>query len=66
MIYGGSFMFNLITENFKGATVTIAVTGLPITLTGEVLGSSQGNIIALRLENGNKVYINAELIAFVF
>ena len=59
-------MFNLINENFKGVTVTIAVTGLPITLTGEVLGNSQGNVVVLRLENGNKVYINAELIAFVF
>ena len=59
-------MHKLIYENFKGATVTIAVTGLPITLTGEVLGHTCDNIVVLRLEGGNKVYINAELIAFVF
>lgn len=59
-------MNDFIRQNFKGATVTIAVTGLPIILTGEVINSGDPCVLGLRLENGNKVFINAELIAFVF
>ena len=59
-------MANFILENFQGATVTLAVTGLPVVITGEVLSNTKENIIGLRLENGNKFYINASLIAFVY
>lgn len=59
-------MFEFITQNFRGATVTIGITGLPITVTGEVISTGANNIIGLRLENGNKIFINADLIAFVF
>jgi hypothetical protein len=60
------FMTNIINESFRGATVTLALTGLPVTIKGEVLGTPRDGVIVLRLENGNKVYINAELVAFVF
>lgn len=59
-------MSEFIRRNFRGTTVTIAVTGLPVTLTGEVISTDQENVLGLRLENGNKVFIKSELIAFVF
>lgn len=59
-------MFEFIKQNFKGATVTIGITGLPITLTGEIISSGMENIIGIRLEGGNKIFISADLIAFVF
>lgn len=59
-------MSEFIKHNFKGATVTIAITGLPIIITGEVINTEEENILGLRLENGNKVFIKSELIAFVF
>jgi len=62
----GYFMFEFIKNNFKGATVTLALTGLPITITGEVINLGADNIVGLRLKDGNKVFINADLIAFVF
>lgn len=58
-------MFEFINKNFSGSTITICITGLPIAITGEVINSGKENIIGLRLEGGQKVYINAELIAFV-
>jgi hypothetical protein len=62
----GSFMANFIRTNFGGTKITLAVTGLPVTITGEVIGNTDNNIVGLRLENGNRVFINADLIAFVF
>lgn len=59
-------MNDFIRQNFKGTTLTVAITGLPVTLTGEVINSGDECVLGLRLENGNKVFINAELIAFVF
>ena len=58
-------MADLIVRNFKGTTITLALTGLPILITGEVIEGST-NIVALRLENGNKVYIAGNLIAFFY
>lgn len=62
----GKEMLDFIRQNFTGATVTVAITGLPITLTGEVINSNDCNVLGLRLECGTKVYINANLIALVF
>ncbi len=61
-------MANFIMDNFKGCEVTLAVTGLPVTVTGEVMNCKDvnENVITLRLENGNKININAKLIAFIF
>lgn len=59
-------MFEFVFENFRGTTVTIGITGLPVTVTGEVVNSSDDEVIELRLQNGNKVSINAALIAFIF
>jgi len=58
-------MLDFIKNNFKGANVTIALTGLPITLSGEVF-DVENNSIGLRLKGGNKVYVDADLIAFIY
>ncbi|CUU45578.1 hypothetical protein ACUH7Y_01945 [Clostridium beijerinckii] len=58
-------MADFIISNFKGVKVTIAVTGLPVVICGEVLGSRCGNIIGIKAENGSIVNINADLIVFV-
>lgn len=59
-------MHEFIKQNFKGATVTIGITGLPIIITGEIISSGNEKIIGIRLDGGNKVFISADLIAFVF
>lgn len=59
-------MFDFITKNFMGSTVSLVVTGVPVVITGEVLTSGYENIIALRLNGGTKVFILADLIGFVF
>ena len=58
-------MFDLITSDFKGSTITLGITGLPILITGEVINGNDC-VVALRLTGGNKIYINAELIAFFY
>lgn len=50
-------------QQYKGVTLTIGITGLPILITGEVFAEENG-IIAVRLEDKRTVYINAEYIAF--
>lgn len=59
-------MFELINCNFKGSTVSVVLTGIPVVITGEVVTSGYENIIALRQCGGNKIFIAANLIAFVF
>jgi hypothetical protein len=59
-------MSNFIRQNYRGATITLAITGLPVLITGEVISTGDDDTIGLRLENGTKIYINAELIAFIF
>lgn len=59
-------MGTFILENYRGCTVSLAVTGLPVVITGEVLSFVNENIIGLKLKDGNIFYINAELIAFVY
>ncbi|WP_346930577.1 hypothetical protein [Clostridium sp.] len=58
-------MFNLITRDFKGCTITLGITGLPVVITGEVIEAND-NTIGLRLDGGNKIYIAANLIAFFY
>lgn len=58
-------MYHLITSNFKGTNITIAVTGLPILITGEVVGGD-GTIITIRMKDGSSVYIESTLIAFFY
>jgi hypothetical protein len=58
-------MFGYIKDNLMGATVSIVVTGLPCVLTGEVVNSGKEGIIALKTES-KTIYIEAQLIAFVF
>ena len=48
-----------------GTNITIALTGLPIVITGEVIGGD-GAIITLRLRDGSSVYIESNLIAFFY
>lgn len=59
-------MFEFITQNFMGATVSLVVSGIPVVISGEVLASGCENIIALRQKGGNKIFIAADLIGFVF
>ncbi|MBC8059037.1 MAG: hypothetical protein H7Y18_00015 [Clostridiaceae bacterium] len=59
-------MYEMISKNFMGSTITLALTGLPILITGEVVPTSATNIIGLRIEGGNKVYINTNLVAFFY
>jgi len=58
-------MYEIITKNFQGATITLAVTGLPLLITGEVVSGSD-KIVTLRLSNGSKIYIESSLIAFFY
>ncbi len=59
-------MLDQITKNLKGANVTIGVTGLPITFSGEVISSSDSTVIGLKTADGIKVYFNPDLIAFIY
>lgn len=70
-------MYNLIITSFKGSTITVGITGVPCVITGEVFdgictasgpygATGNSGVIGLRLANGNKVYIPADLIAFFY
>lgn len=59
-------MADYITTNYQGATITVAVTGLPITLTGEVIIGSATGVLTLKLKDGRIVNISDSLIAFFF
>lgn len=58
-------MYDLIISKFQGSNITVAVTGLPILISGEVI-SGDGTIITLRLKDGRSVYVDATLIAFFY
>lgn len=58
-------MFEFINDRFMGATVSIAITGLPVVLTGQVVNSNKPGIIGLK-QDARIIYIEAELVAFVF
>ena len=57
---------NSINSTFKGSTITLGITGLPVVITGEVITSSSADLIGLRLNSGNKLYIAKNLIAFFY
>ena len=57
---------NSINSTFKGSTITLGITGLPVVITGEVIESSNYDLVTLRLNGGNKIYISARLIAFFY
>ncbi|MGG7076494.1 hypothetical protein [Clostridium sardiniense] len=59
-------MAELITNNYQGANITLALTGLPMTITGEVVRGQQANTVTLRLKDGRLVTIAANLIAFFY
>lgn len=59
-------MYDLLTKDFKGATITVAVTGLPIVITGKVITNEKEGIISLKTEDGKIVNITESLIAFFF
>lgn len=50
-------------RNYRGVTLTIGITGLPILITGEIVYVENG-IVAIKLADKRTVYINAEYIAF--
>lgn len=64
-VIGDDFM-NEQVQNLKGSNVTIGITGLPIVLTGEVISTTGTNVIGLKTAGGVIIYINSELIAFVY
>ena len=73
-------MYELITKNFKGSTITLGITGVPVVITGEVFDATpdydhdrrdddhgkKDGVVGLRLAGGNKVYIPGDLIAFFY
>lgn len=59
-------MAELITSRYQGSNITLAVTGLPITITGEVIGGDSDTMVTLKLKDGKIVYIASDLIAFFF
>jgi len=59
-------MFDLINPK-SGNFVTVAITGLPLTITGQVITQPVGGtIIVLALKDGKSVSINADHIAFFY
>lgn len=60
-------MYTVITTNFMGSNITLGITGLPVTISGEVVdGNSAANIIGIRQAGGNRIYIDATKIAFFY
>lgn len=59
-------MIDQITNNLKGSSVTIGITGLPVTFTGEVVATTDATVVGIKTPGGIKVYINPELIAFIY
>ena len=59
-------MADLINTRYKGVNITLAITGLPITITGEVLSPNGTGVVSLKLKEGKIVNIAESLIAFFF
>lgn len=58
-------MAQLIRDEFRGCPITIGITGLPVTITGIVVNTTNcTENISLRLEDGRIVTIAENLIAF--
>jgi len=58
-------MYEIITSGYKGVSITLALTGLPLLITGEVFEVTN-NIVGLKLKDGKTVHINANYIAFFY
>lgn len=58
-------MAELITNKYQGSTITLCITGLPVTITGEVL-TGQRDMVTLKLKDGKIATIAEDLIAFFF
>lgn len=58
-------MGDLIRNNYRGATITLAITGLPMTITGEVV-TVENSVVTLRVKDGRIVNIASDLIGFFF
>lgn len=62
-------MADLINTTYQGVNITIGLTGLPITITGEVLAAAAGtadDLVTLKLKDGKIVNLAGALIAFFF
>lgn len=64
-------MAELINTTYQGCNITIGLTGLPITITGEVCGAAAtaanaDNLVTLKLKDGKIVNVAGALIAFFF
>lgn len=58
-------MYTLITTNYMGSNITIGITGLPVTISGEVVEGSN-NTIGIRQPSGARIYVDATKIAFFY
>ena len=58
-------MCEILIKNYRGATVTIALTGLPILITGEVLSVNEG-VLNLKVKDSKMVFIQTKYIAFFY
>ncbi len=58
-------MFDIITKEFMGSNITLGITGLPVTISGEVVEVAD-NTIGIRQTGGNKIYIDVSMIAFFY
>ena len=59
-------MAELINSGYQGVYVTIGITGLPITITGQVCNNDNTSTVTLKLKDGKIVNIAESLIAFFF
>lgn len=57
-------MAELIRNYFRGSSITIGITGLPVVITGVVVETECNDNISLKLENGRIIHIAENLIAF--
>lgn len=61
-----NIMAELINSGYQGVYVTIGITGLPITITGQVCNADNTSTVTLKLKDGKMVNIQESLIAFFF
>lgn len=58
-------MSDTLLNNYKGLTISIAITGLPIIITGK-LQANANNIVTLKADDGKIINIAKNLISFFF
>lgn len=59
-------MADLINCEYQGVNITVGITGLPVTITGQVCNSENREMVTLKLKDGKIVNIAEALIAFFF